>query len=286
MPLKIESIKVAGTQYDGRAKLSEDQRQAIRILAREGYSQRKLASMFGVSKRLIQSIITPPTRTPAKKRTKEYWSEVKKDIETKNSTYTNLEKSNLKRSNYGIKDRNLQKDVMSAYKSGNEEVKNMLTNLFPDMDFKANVMDRIKTWEDVCNELNIPNGWENDLALHIYDTFHFNEGEMKCAIAHMKILAIAKALNEGWKLTKDAKERKEGYGVYWVRRDGVRGDVDFQVSSDYYLGYVRVTSSFGRMSWLFVPQLSFRTQELAEYAVLQFPDIWREYYNNYEQDKR
>jgi transposase len=60
MPLKIESIKVAGTKYDGRAKLSEDQRQAIRILAREGYSQRKLASMFNVSKRLIQSIITLP----------------------------------------------------------------------------------------------------------------------------------------------------------------------------------------------------------------------------------
>jgi hypothetical protein len=34
-----------------------------------------------------------------------------------------------------------------------------------------------------------------------------------------------------------------------------------------------------------VPRLSFRTQELAEYAVLQFPDIWREYYNNYEQNK-
>lgn len=109
MPLKIESIKVAGTKYDGRAKLSEDQRQAIRILAREGYSQRKLASMFNVSKRLIQSIITPPVRTPAKKHTKEYWTEVKKDIEIKKSIYTNLEKSNLKRSNYGIKNRDFKK---------------------------------------------------------------------------------------------------------------------------------------------------------------------------------
>lgn len=78
MPLKIESIKVAGTKFDGRAKLSEEQRQAIRILSREGYSQRKLASMFDVSKRLVQSIISPPVRKPPKKRSKEYWADVKK----------------------------------------------------------------------------------------------------------------------------------------------------------------------------------------------------------------
>ena len=40
MPLKIENIKLAGTKFDGRAKLSPEQRQAIQILAREGYSQR------------------------------------------------------------------------------------------------------------------------------------------------------------------------------------------------------------------------------------------------------
>ena len=36
MPLKIENIKLAGTKFDGRAKLSLEQRQAIQILAREG----------------------------------------------------------------------------------------------------------------------------------------------------------------------------------------------------------------------------------------------------------
>lgn len=179
-----------------------------------------------------------------------------------------------------------KKDVIAAYKSGNEEVKNMLTNLFPDMDFKGNVMDRIKTWDDVCEELDISTGWEDDLRNKIQDVFHLDEGEMKCAMAHLKILSIAKALNEGWKLTKEAKEHEEGYGVYWIRRDGARGDVDFQVSAACCPGYVDATYSFGSAGWYFVPQLSFRTRKLAEYAVLQFPDIWREYYNNYEQDKR
>lgn len=176
-------------------------------------------------------------------------------------------------------------NVIAAYRAGNEDVKNMLANLFPDLNFKENVMDRIKTWEDVCDELKIPDDWENNLQLHIFDTFHFNEGEMKCAIAHMKILAIAKALNEGWELTKDAEDREEGYGIYWIKRDGVRGDVDFQVGSSCAPGCVNALSVFGRSRWGIVPLLSFKTRELAEYAVLQFPDIWREYYNNYEQNK-
>ena len=179
----------------------------------------------------------------------------------------------------------LKNNVISAYKSGSEEVKNMLSNLFPDMDFKGNIMDRIKTWQDVCNELNIPNDWENSLQIHIFDTFHFNEGEMKCAIAHMKILAIAKALNEDWELTKDAEDRQEGYGIYWIKRDGVRGDVDFQVGSACAPGFVNAYLVFGYSLWTLVPRLSFKTRELAEYAVTQFPEIWRDYYNNYEQNK-
>ena len=66
MPLKIENIKLAGTKFDGRAKLPPEQRQAIQILAREGYSQRRLAAMFNVSKRLIQSILSPPVRKHSK----------------------------------------------------------------------------------------------------------------------------------------------------------------------------------------------------------------------------
>lgn len=78
MPLKIESIKIAGTKNDARAKLTPDQREAIRVLSREGYSQRKLAMMFNVSKRLIQSIVSPSARKPEKKRDKGYWTEVKR----------------------------------------------------------------------------------------------------------------------------------------------------------------------------------------------------------------
>lgn len=83
MPLKIENIKLAGTKFDGRAKLSLEQRQAIQILAREGYSQRRLAAMFNVSKRLIQSILSSPVRKYSKQYPTEYWTELKRKYRKK-----------------------------------------------------------------------------------------------------------------------------------------------------------------------------------------------------------
>ena len=82
MPLRIENIKLAGTKFDGRAKLSPEQRQAIQILAREGYSQRRLAAMFNVSKRLIQSILSP-VRKHSKQYPTEYWTELKRKYRKK-----------------------------------------------------------------------------------------------------------------------------------------------------------------------------------------------------------
>lgn len=78
MPIKAEHIKLSGTKYDARAKLTPDQREAIKVLSREGYSQRKLAVMFNVSKRLIQSIVSPSERQPEKKRPQGYWTDVKR----------------------------------------------------------------------------------------------------------------------------------------------------------------------------------------------------------------
>ena len=78
MPYRSEHVPIAGTQYDSRRKLSDEQRDAVIILHREGYSYRKLAAMFGVSKRLIQSIIRPPKRSIPRQRPKSYWTQAKR----------------------------------------------------------------------------------------------------------------------------------------------------------------------------------------------------------------
>lgn len=78
MPYKSESIPIAGTKLDQRRKLSNEQREAVKILADKGYSQRKLAEMFNVSKSLVQSILNPQQRAVQKKRFAAYWAEAKR----------------------------------------------------------------------------------------------------------------------------------------------------------------------------------------------------------------
>lgn len=179
----------------------------------------------------------------------------------------------------------VQKSQLYAiYRAGSENVKEMMKDMFPNV-IGASAMERIKTWQDVCAELGIEQETWNQMVTAMKTACPMSEGETKCAVAHMKVLMLAKALNDGWELTKEAEDNSEGYGIYWLKRDGVRGEVDFQASSFCAPGFVYAHCSFGDSAWGFVPRLSFKTRELAEYAVLQFPDIWRDYYNNYEQVK-
>lgn len=52
MPYKSEKMKIAGTEYDRRRKLTDEQKDQI-IALRGTISQRKCAEMFKVSKRTI-----------------------------------------------------------------------------------------------------------------------------------------------------------------------------------------------------------------------------------------
>lgn len=92
MPYKSEKIKIEGTKLDRRRKLTEDQKEYIRWLREEEkLSQRQLAAMFGVSRRLITFILDPEKERKSKARakqlrqegrykyTKEQWAEVMKE---------------------------------------------------------------------------------------------------------------------------------------------------------------------------------------------------------------
>lgn len=60
MPFTSQRIKISGTQYDRRIKLSDDQKQLIRWLREEEQiSYQKLADMFNVSKRTIIFVCNP-----------------------------------------------------------------------------------------------------------------------------------------------------------------------------------------------------------------------------------
>ncbi|MCS2512428.1 hypothetical protein NXW37_00075 [Bacteroides thetaiotaomicron] len=79
MPLKIENIKLAGTKFDGRAKLSPEQRQAIQIswpvkdINKEGWL---LCSMLASG--LHNYTISSCLRKHSKQYPTEYWTELKR----------------------------------------------------------------------------------------------------------------------------------------------------------------------------------------------------------------
>lgn len=58
MPYKSEKMKISGTKYDRRQKLTPEQKDEIRHLYyTTDTSQRKLAKQFGVSRRLITFVL-------------------------------------------------------------------------------------------------------------------------------------------------------------------------------------------------------------------------------------
>lgn len=95
-------------------------------------------------------------------------------------------------------------NIMAAYKAADENGKQMLRALFPDMDFEADngaenrpIMERVKTFEDACREL----GGEHPFVMafdsylgNVHDA-HIQDADI---IAYLKLRIICAALNEGW----------------------------------------------------------------------------------------
>lgn len=72
MPSKSSRIKIEGTQYDRRRRLSEGQKAMIRRLREtEKLSYNQIAKQFGVSKRLIIFICCPDKEKIAREQFKE-----------------------------------------------------------------------------------------------------------------------------------------------------------------------------------------------------------------------
>jgi len=59
MPYKTDKVKIDCPFFDRRTKLLPCQRERLISLHNLGYSQRKLASIFNVSRRLVQFVTCP-----------------------------------------------------------------------------------------------------------------------------------------------------------------------------------------------------------------------------------
>lgn len=151
-----------------------------------------------------------------------------------------------------------------------------------------NVMERIKTFEDACNELGIDhNEWMQDKK---------ELGLEADVIAYLKLRIIAAALNEGWKpqFTTDEYRYFPWFCLYTQSEIDEMNEEDKSrvVSRSYYNAYanggVAYAYTYNDSSYTYTnigSRLAFKTRELAEYAGRQFVEIWADYVFKPEEEK-
>ena len=187
-------------------------------------------------------------------------------------------------------------NALKAYKSADKSQKYLLELLFGADTFKQlqDVRERIKTFDDACNEL----GEEHPFLL-LYNVFDEEIASQsmhdsdKDVIIYLKLRIINAALNEGWEpqFTKD-ESRYYPYFRFFTERElnEIKGRVKGRVvgrvvgrayhnSSAYvglaYAGESDASSYSGGFSS--GSRLAFKSRELAEYAGRQFVELYADF---------
>ena len=175
----------------------------------------------------------------------------------------------------------IQKEkVLNAYQQATKDQKALLENMFGNDVFKPkNIMERVKTFEDACEEL----GEDHQYVKAYREWMRISYAECKDITAYFKLRIICAALNEGWKPKFDGKEYRHypWFCIYtkkaykWLDDDEKKECRVVGLSHDNaYAGTGVQTLSSGVFS---SSQIVFKTRELAEYCEKQFIDIWDDY---------
>lgn len=189
-----------------------------------------------------------------------------------------------------------KENVLNAYGSATDEQKAMLEIIFGKDTFKQkDITNRIKTFEDACNEL----GSSHSLVL-AYQNTNLRDEEVakpnKDIIAYMKLRIIVAALNEGWKpqfipgeyrwfpyfilYTKDEIDKMD---EETKARVVYRSHYDASASGGVSCAYSVHDSAY--VSANIGSRLAFKTEELAEYAGKQFAEIYADFMLGWELKK-
>ena len=180
-----------------------------------------------------------------------------------------------------------RESVLNAYKQATKEQKALLENMFgKDMFKPKNIMERVKTFEDACEEL----GEDHQYVKAYREWMRISYAECKDVTAYLKLRIICAALNEGWKPTFSDGECRY-YPLFYIYNQNeyekLNKDekkkfrvVGRQSYDAYALGFVVFSSVNISTSYSYSyhgSQIIFKTRELAEYCEKQFIDIWADY---------
>lgn len=184
-----------------------------------------------------------------------------------------------------------KENVLQAYKQATLEQKVLLENIFGnDMFQPKDIRERIKTFEDACNELG-----ENNELVQAYRTATFdisgNLEDILDVVAYLKLRIICAALNEGWKPQYTKKECRWYPWFYLLTEEELKYKSDeWKTDNKLWLfgGRSNLASSCGLASayssyaWACSSaacsaRLAVKSEELADYFGKQFIDIWADF---------
>lgn len=182
-------------------------------------------------------------------------------------------------------------NALKAYKSADKSQKYLLELLFGADTFKQpqDVRERIKTFEDACNEL----GEEHPFVL-LYNVFdeeiasHSMHDSDKDVVIYLKLRIITAALNEGWEpqFTEDEYRYYPWFALFTQKEIDEMSDDDksrvvgrASVSSNAFggLAYANAVSASSFSFGYNGSRLAFRTRELADYAGRQFVELYADF---------
>lgn len=155
------------------------------------------------------------------------------------------------------------------------------------LDAMRPITERVKTFEDACNELG-----EENVLVQAYRTAEFNtsgnQNDVSDVVAYLKLRIIVAALNEGWQPTfSDDEYRYYPWFVFYTKEelDAMDEEERSRVlgrsynNAHAYAGVaVSLTNSASSHSNAnYGGRLCFKNRELAEYAGQQFLDIYADF---------
>ena len=185
------------------------------------------------------------------------------------------------------------KNIKAAYRTATESERTLLFTLFPDLHLgeeeKDNrpVTERIKTFEDACNELG------NDHPfVRTWNSMYqgCEDGLDKCkdiadVLAYHKLRIITAALNEGWEpqFTRD-EWRWYPWFCLWTdeelseKSDEWKQEHALKNFTNYRGEWADIAFANSATSAYFGSRLCYKSEELAEYSGKQFIDLWADFY--------
>lgn len=142
-------------------------------------------------------------------------------------------------------------NALQAYKEADDKGKTLITTLFGKRHFLLNVIDRVKSFEDACQETG-------DDPM---DPFFSSGRPHENALRQMEV--IVKALNEGTTLSFKNADQRKWYAWLVYEGTGFR----------FYATYSANASTYPGLG----SRLCLHSQELARYFGTQFIDLLNQY---------